>query len=264
MESAARRPPWTRPARRAAGRAWRRSPRYRPATLVVGAEVQNLRRTSRRETRRALPDRSASGLRRGGRVRSWEAPVRWFVPPMRYRPAKRAVDAGILFNLGTGSAASQGQISLDPKLGPFCDSRGKSADAIIARADPSGASTSARGTGARREIPRRGNEGWLRPVGVRTSIRIELERLCQALIEKLKAMDVATLPGVRITLKYVWLELPVATSQRLRFGDGRLKAATHSVACERREVRLAPLALKIWAFRSMDRQPGMNFIHACW
>jgi hypothetical protein len=91
----------------------------------------------------------------------------------------------------------------------------------------------------------------------------ELERLWQALIEKLKAMDVATLPGVRITPKDGWLELPVATSQRLGFGDGRPKAATHSVACERREVCLAPLVLKVWASRSMDRQPGMNFIHAC-
>ena len=41
----------------------------------VGAAVQNLRRTSGRETRPARPDRSASGPRRGARVRSWEAPT---------------------------------------------------------------------------------------------------------------------------------------------------------------------------------------------
>ena len=50
--------------------------------------------------------------------------MRWFVPPMRDRLAKRAVDAGILFNLGTGRPASHGQeFPLIRFLGPVCDGR---------------------------------------------------------------------------------------------------------------------------------------------
>jgi hypothetical protein len=56
------------------------------------------------------------------------------------------------------------------------DGRGKSCDAIIARADPSRPSTTARWIGARFEIPRRGYEACLRADGARTSITIDWRR----------------------------------------------------------------------------------------
>jgi hypothetical protein len=45
--------------------------------------------------------------------------VRWFVPPMRYRPPKRAVDFEILFNRGAGQppARSARRPTRSPRLG---------------------------------------------------------------------------------------------------------------------------------------------------